>query len=175
MPQSPRKLLLSERRAIRDRLTDFVRRHYPSRLKMEADVGASHSTVAGWFHKDPSTPDTLSLVRLAQRKNLDLNWLLLGEGAELRGVAPSPDVWAHLRSVLVSELKSHGVAALVAEKLAPDPEQLFHLNVAHALEIVLKASRPRPSIAGMIQDYLQSHPGGPTVADRTSPRIPRRR
>lgn len=100
---------------------------------MEEDLEASHSTVAGWFHPDPSTMDTVSLVRLARKKNLNLNWLLLGEGPELRGISEG-DVWERLRETLVAELVSHGESRAVAERVLPHTDPLFHLNIVFALE-----------------------------------------
>jgi hypothetical protein len=101
---------------------------------METDVGVAHSTAAAWFHPDPSTPDTVAVVTLALRKNLNLNWLLLGEGPELRAIEGSGDVWRILRQTLVAELVSGGISPDEADRALPTEVELFHGNVYEALE-----------------------------------------
>ena len=115
MPFTKRNLELDERRAIRDRLEWFHQQHYRNRQAMNLDADVAPSTASGWFHPEPSVPDTVSLVRIAERKNLNLNWLLLGEGEPLRGVEPDADAWTRLRQTLVAELISHGATAPDAE------------------------------------------------------------
>lgn len=134
MPKSKRNLTLQERQSIRDRVRRFRERHYPSRQAMNRDAGVPHATASGWFHTDPAMPDTVSLVRLAERKNLNLNWLLLGKGPELRGIDSADDVWTQLRQTLVAELVSHGAAAEDAERMMPEPDKLFHFLMVEMLE-----------------------------------------
>lgn len=134
MPSKTRKLDLTTRRAIRDRLADFVARRYKNRMRMESDAGVAHSTAAAWFNPDPSTPDTVAAVSLARRKNLSLNWLLLGEGPELRGVEGSGDVWRIVRQTMIAELVSLGIPRDKADRALPDKATFFHLNALEALE-----------------------------------------
>ena len=115
---------LAERRKIRDRLLFFVHRRYANRRLMERDVGVSHSTAVGWFRPNPAPPRTEYLVRLATKKYLNLNWLLLGEGPELRGVDAGSDVWMKLRQSLVAELVSWGASHDDANAIVPSPSQL---------------------------------------------------
>jgi hypothetical protein len=134
MTPKTRKLALDTRRSIRDRLAAFVGRHYPSRRHMETDVEIAHSSAASWFNSDPSTPDSVSLVKLAERKHLNLNWLLLGEGPELRGVDAGTDVWRTLRQTLIAEAISHGATREEADSAIPGEADLFHGHVAFSLE-----------------------------------------
>lgn len=123
---SRRRLPLHERRAIRDRLSQFRMRHYTTRQAMNRDADVPNATAVGWFAPDPHTPDAAALVKLARQKNLNLNWLLLGEGTELRGIESPAEVWPLLRQTLVAELISHGATPEDAELLVPGAGDLFH-------------------------------------------------
>src|SRR6185437_13844834 len=126
MPNAKRNLTGNQRRAISRRLQEFRILRYRTQQAMNREAGVPHTTASGWFRADPALPDTVSLVRLAQTKNLNLNWLLLGEGEPLRGIEHNADVWTQLRQTLVVELVSHGANAADAEQLIPTPEDLFH-------------------------------------------------
>jgi hypothetical protein len=142
VPNRPRKLPEEQVIAISERLREFVRRHYPNTNQMNKDVDLPPSTTTGWFGIPPSTPDAVSLVKLAEIKNLNLNWLLLGEGTELRGIS-APDVWPRLRQTLVAELISHGAKPAEAEQVVDSDTDLFHRILADALEGWLKQRRAR--------------------------------
>jgi hypothetical protein len=147
MPKRKRNLSRDERRAIRDRLNLFRERHYPNREAMNRDAGVPHATASGWFHTDPAAPDTVSLVRIAARKNLNLNWLLLGEGPELRGIDTNANVWDQLRQTLVAELVNQGATRVEAEEMIPGSRNLFHFMMVEMLELwtELKDQRRSPS------------------------------
>lgn len=130
MPKTKRNLSETERRAIRDRLADFQNRHYPDREAMNRDAGVPHSTACGWFNPDPAVPDVVSLVRISERKNLSLNWLLLGEGPELRGIEPSAPIWPQLRQTMVAELIGHGALPEEADRFVPQPDEFFKYLLA---------------------------------------------
>jgi len=118
----------AEARAIRDRLQLYVRSNYKSRLAFERRLRVSHATVTAWFGTDPAIPDTVHLLTLARKENLSLDWLLLGEGGELRGTAvPSNDLGNSVRKWLVAKLVSEGtVSRDDAEKYLPEGSRLLH-------------------------------------------------
>jgi hypothetical protein len=129
MPFTKRRLPQSDRRAIRDRLADFQRRRYDTVVAMANDAGVKHNTVGGWLHPDPATPDTVALVKLAHTKNVNLNWLLLGEGPELRGIDAAGDVWHLIRQALVAELIGQGIARPAAVRLVGNGRALLRRNL----------------------------------------------
>lgn len=102
-----KRLPVREARSIKSRLADFVREHHPSRLAFENAIGLAHATVTGWFSNPPRTPETPHLVTLAKKANINLNYLLLGEGTVLRenGVQAN-DLAEQLRARVVAELRS---------------------------------------------------------------------
>jgi len=167
MPNRQRSLPLETAQKISDRLRRFVNDHYPNRNQMNKDVGLPHSTTAGWFGVPPTPPDTVSLVQLAQEKNLNLNWLLLGEGTQLRGIEAA-DVWPRLREMLVAELVSHGATREEAEERVESDQQLFHRILADALESWIKSRRlqsfkrdvPPRNIGEALEEFLETLESG---------------
>lgn len=125
MPKEKRNLTLAERHSIRDRLRHFQKRNYGSRRAMLTNANIPPGTAVAWFADDPTPPDTVSIVRLSEKKNLNLNWLLLGEGPELRGVDPGAKLWHQVRQELIADLVSRGATPNEAEKGVPSPDELF--------------------------------------------------
>lgn len=125
MPKEKRTLPLAERLAIRDRLEHFQKRNYRSRRAMLVSAKIPQGTAAAWFSDDPTPPETVSVVRLSEKKNLNLNWLLLGEGPELRGVDREAMLWHQVRQELIADLVSRGATPAEAEKGVPSPDELF--------------------------------------------------
>lgn len=172
MPKRQRSLPKEIVQGISDRFRSFVNAHYPNRNQMNKDVGMAASTTTGWFGVPPTPPDTVSLVLLAQQKNLNLNWLLLGEGTQLRGIH-APDVWPRLRETIVAELVSHGAPLAEAELVAESDEQLFHRIMADALESWIRSRRaksfardlPPRSIAEALEEFLEDLENGSNRKD----------
>lgn len=65
------------------RLKGFAERRYGSWEKFWKEVGFSRTTADAWRGLSPSVPDPPSLLILARKANINLNWLLLGRGHEL--------------------------------------------------------------------------------------------
>ena len=123
----------SQRRAIIERLRRHVKQgHGGNRSAFERSSGIPHATVGGWFSADPVTPDVPQMIWLAEREQLNLNWLLLGEGPELRvdieesgSGEPDDTLESRLRAVLVSELAARlGVPVTEATRFLPEASQL---------------------------------------------------
>ena len=71
--------------AISRRLNHFVHHRYGTWAAFEARFAIARTTRLAWGRrKRPSVPDVAVLIRLARAAQVDLNWLLLGEGPELR-------------------------------------------------------------------------------------------
>lgn len=102
---------------------------------MEAHIGVGHSTASAWFSKDPTIPDTVWLMRLADRQRLSIDWLLFNEGEMLRAEgSPGRSVWQRLRSTLMAELRSFTQCdPREAARVVPSADDLFHGLVADTL------------------------------------------
>jgi len=88
------------------RLKEFATRRFGTfaafmkRLRVQARTGKTWAR-----RKAPTVPDVPSLVRFARETNLNLNWLLLGEGPEVRQRdATTPD--GHLLATIEAELRA---------------------------------------------------------------------
>lgn len=120
-------------RAIRNRLRRLVERQWGTVYKFKESGWAPASTIAKWFAREPRMPELVYLMRLAQKHNWNLNYLLLGEGPMLREESvPAGDLAGRLRARIVAELKSSG---------ASDPE----------VAIVV------PRVAKRVMDHLLEH------------------
>jgi hypothetical protein len=165
-PKRPqRRLPETERRGIAERLRDFVRDRYPTINRMSRELGLPHNTASGWLRSNPSVPKPEWLIRLARKQNLNLNWLLLGEGPPLRQPARD-NVWSDLRETLVAELVSRGAKIGDAQRCVPLPNQLYHymmvkvLSRLQQLEGAPRALKRRQTIASELQDLLDAHDAG---------------
>ena len=133
MTQGRKTLPLKERKAIRDRLREHLVTSDKSQTELfDKELGFPSSTVAGWFNaKDPTVPEVASCVELAKQENLSLNWLLLGEGPELRGATvPFGDLAENLRATIAAELKTARVGkrreiGWVPDGFLPDADALL--------------------------------------------------
>lgn len=117
--------------AISNRLREYIEGRYGKRyqfIKKKRDDGKewAHSTVMGWFRKDPRVPDTAQLLRLAREENLSLDWLLLGHGPTLRQGPVQPDALDEcLRSHVVAELRSRDGPTQAEIDAVPSGEKLL--------------------------------------------------
>jgi hypothetical protein len=82
MPRS--KVGRGDAEAIAQRLKDFVEGRYKKWEEFRKASGVPRTTADAWRSASPSVPDPLFLLLLARKENLNLNWLLLGEGPQLR-------------------------------------------------------------------------------------------
>jgi transcriptional regulator with XRE-family HTH domain len=106
MPRQPGLVPRSYVRAIAERLKEFMRRRYRTRLNFAERLGVPALTMRAWLRKtNPAIPDTYYLIVLAQETNLNLNWLLLGEGPELRQPAATGAEGEALRAI-AAELRA---------------------------------------------------------------------
>jgi len=94
-------------RGIGTRLKEVARQTDGSWEKFYSAMGVPRSTAVTWARQDhpPSVPDATFLLTLAHKRNVDLNWLLLGEGPMFREQAahtPQERVFAPVEAVLRS-------------------------------------------------------------------------
>ena len=119
MSQGRKALSLKHRQAIRQRLLLHSSARSLTRSQLRAVIGCGDTTVTQWLNpSDPSTPDVVSCVRLAQKEALSLNWLLLGEEPRHRRAVPLSDS-------LPDQLRAAVVTAVAdripgSEMLVPD-------------------------------------------------------
>ncbi|SRR6266550_2905188 len=95
-----------DEKAICQRLKTFIRDRFGTLYEFVQSTGAAPSTVQGWAAiKRPRVPDTATLLWIARETGLSLDWLLVGEGGDLRGTtAPLGEVADRLRETIVAEL-----------------------------------------------------------------------
>lgn len=84
MPKT--KVAARDARAITKRLKDFAVRRYGSWAEFLRRLNIGRTTGVAWarVRRAPSVPEVPLLLRLARETNISLNWLLLGDGSELR-------------------------------------------------------------------------------------------
>lgn len=88
---------------------------YKTHAQFAAKIGVPASTVGGWFEttlrkqkrvSDPRTPELAYLVTLGKAEGVNLDWLLLGRGAEYYGAQEScPELQQSLRQYLLLRLR----------------------------------------------------------------------
>ena len=99
--------------AIRQRLAQYVDVALGGSWdKLTTAFGIGRTTVSGWKPKEhsagSSVPDLPSLLILARRGQLSLDWLLLGSGGMWRGKSiPDDSVRERMREQLVTELAAN--------------------------------------------------------------------
>ena len=155
----------AERRSIAERFGEFVRERYKTVSEMKRELGVPHNTASGWLRSRPSIPKMEWLIRLARKKNLNLNWLLLGEGPPLRQPARH-NVWSDLRETLVAELIAAGASARDAQRSVAVANQLHRYLVDKALLSLQRLEGSprtvvrRQTIATAIQEVLDAEEAG---------------
>lgn len=82
---SKAKVAATDARHISRRLKDFARRRYETWERFLNALGVARTTGEAWVDlQNPTAPGVWLLLVLARKANVNLNWLLLGEGPELR-------------------------------------------------------------------------------------------
>jgi len=98
--------------AICRRLNHFVHQRYGSWAAFEERFGVARTTRIAWSRrKNPAVPEVAQLLRLARETNLNLNWLLLGDGPDVR-VATGQNPVDQFYAVIEAELRA-------SEKVSP--------------------------------------------------------
>jgi hypothetical protein len=120
-------------RAIAGRLKEFALRRYGSWEAFYSELEISRTTADSWRGGSPCVPDPPSLLLLSRKANLDLNWLLLGEGEMLRQKRPTTfdgEFLARIEADLrVTEGASSDEALAVWSKMAIALEEVWKLAV----------------------------------------------
>lgn len=116
-------------RDLKDRLRQLVKSDavggWP---KLAERLRVTRSTLTPWqHHRKPTVPGTPALLQLAKEFNLDLNWLLLGEGQMFRGLAaPTGSTATELRRAVVAEVAAaEGADASEVDLIISSAETLF--------------------------------------------------
>lgn len=144
--------------AIRDRLHAYAKETYGTLRELARQIGVAYSTIQGWLRDPPRAPETPQLWLLATKGNLSVDWLLLGEGSQLRGGnADTASLEAALRDEVVSQLKANGEASGdEVEALVPPAKELLRelvrdyargLKQAVRLRAASKAQKQEPKPA----------------------------
>lgn len=102
MPKS--KVTPRDAKSIRDRLKAFAGR-YGSWAEFLRRLKVPRTTGIAWSRLDrPGVPEVPFMLRLAREANINLNWLLLGEGPELRE-RTTDDPAERVKAALEAELR----------------------------------------------------------------------
>lgn len=118
-----RSNLVKDAKAISERLRFWIGHHAQSRKAFLERSGLKETTLKRWLKRDGvSGLDTASLISLARKEQISLNWLLLGEGAEGLRLTRSEDaleadVAAYISSAAAvrAGVTSQFAASVVAE------------------------------------------------------------
>lgn len=111
----------TDARAIRDRLEQYAKDRWGSWYEFERSCKIPRSTGSGWRHpKTPSVPETVHLVRLARKGDLNPTWLLTGRGSQTltdERVSSAIEPW--------EELTAEGARLAKAERSFLDAVPVF--------------------------------------------------
>ena len=149
-------------RMVRERIREYVRTHCDdNQTEFARRANIPRTTVTGWLAKgEPHTPDVPQLVDLANKLNMSLNWLLIGELPMLRG-APHPEeqLPQRLRAAMVAQLSSEiGDAEEVKqllEVILPPPDEIMTMMVKECQKWVRAAAFSRMVIfPGLLHEPL---------------------
>ena len=171
-PGSYGKLPLASRQSVARRLTSFLESRGITQAQFERELNLSHATVANWFNlKNPKTPDATSLLRMAERYNLSLDWILAGVGAPLRQTAVDPaDVAEAFRAAVIAELRSRCQATdAEIDTWVPKGEALLRVDVEKYADVVESWRWALEHLAPRVeQPPRHPEPGGATSSTRGS-------
>ena len=143
MPKS--KVAPRDAKGIRDRLKAFAGRYgswakFLHRLRVPRTTGIAWSRVGS-----PGVPEVPFLLRLAREGNVNLNWLLLGEGPVLRE-RPADDPAERVKAALEAELRQSEDASPEEFQAAWD-RMMFRGDWSKVEDVILKLAvdgvRPR--------------------------------
>lgn len=100
------KVPRGDAKAIAARLREFAQTREGSWEGFYKKLNISRTTAGSWIHAArPCVPDPSSLLVLARKANINLNWLLLGEGPELRVDSAGPSPREQLEEIVKAELR----------------------------------------------------------------------
>jgi DNA-binding transcriptional regulator YiaG len=121
-----RKRLTEEQaKALRERIW-VVRAGRPDQ-QFADEIGVPVKTVRRWQHPTkPKAPDLRCLMEIANKCNVSLNWLLLGEGIQLRTVTRDrAELTEDLRAMVITMMPAHPWQRELAEQVVPDGADLL--------------------------------------------------
>lgn len=121
------RMIKADLTALAERLEEVVRTVMVTSWEGFARrVRVASSTCTGWKNKK-NAPDTAALIRIARASGVSLDWLLLGEGPELREAPESMKDFAKLlRRVIVAIIASREFArSSDVEASLPAADDLF--------------------------------------------------
>lgn len=106
--------------AIAGRLRDWYRARYKNQGAFADAIDVRENTVSGWLGSYPKAIDLVNLLKLA-KAGISLDWLLTGEGPDVRGaMQASPALAKSLRGYVVASLSVGDLAdyrALIERKV----------------------------------------------------------
>ena len=114
--------------AVRKRLAEYLGKKFgENKSALARHIDVPRPTVMGWLNEqNPHLPTTVHLVAMANKTNLNLNWLLLGTRPSFRGeLVHGGDIRILLRSALLADLGGEFGSAERVDAALPDGEALF--------------------------------------------------
>jgi len=145
-----RKREVGLQQMVRERILEYIRTHCDdNQSEFSRRVNVPRTTVTGWLSKGgPHTPDVPQLVDFANRVNISLNWLLIGELPILRG-APHPEerlpqrLRAAMVALLSSEIGDAEEVKQLLEIILPPPDELMTMLMKECQKWVRAAAFSR--------------------------------
>lgn len=147
---------LTKRRKIKDRLQELVD-GFGSRNKFTKHLGLANSTVNAWFRDPPILPDGASIMLICDKTGRSADWLLFGEGPEMRKTsAPIKDLASALHEHVLAEI---GVGKspktrLEVKRVLGEPEELLSEITRSYGE---RADRRLSELWAIRKEWLETH------------------
>jgi len=142
--------------AISRRLKKYMRR-FGSQREFARRFDIPRSTLRSWTHREgPAVPDASYLLDLAADGNLSLDWLLLGEGTELRQ-RHTTTPQAALMAAIAAELKATESADDAAHEQGWARLELYGPDAVFSLTV--EAVRPvyRQALLDLKHAHMNAH------------------
>ena len=135
-----RRLARGQARELQDRLWEVMKDKFNKDRGRQAalarKLGVSPSVVCGWFGAEARCPEVETLIRIAERLSISLNWLLAGIGSkELRRLPPTAPLPDQLRDAITVQVRlSRTASKAEVEASVPAGNELFEKLLKENLE-----------------------------------------
>lgn len=150
-----------------------------SKKKFAETIGASQGNVSDWFNKPNARPSIDALKRISDTHNVNLNWLITGEGEMFNNVRAREaalskfirlpvvgDIAAGFPTEVVQDIPSEYIEVSSAFLTLPPPYYVFTVNGESMLPVIHPGDYV--IISNGVVGFKNSHLNGRICAFRTA-------